>query len=202
MGNPSAGNILKSGAAIWYAPVGEARPDETTVNAGAAWGGNWARVGFTKAPLAFKFSQEITRFMTEEMLGPVAVRKIGQGLELETVLAEITADYMNLVTGGQSTVAATAAGASQKGYSQFNMSNSARITSYAIGFEGVQWDSADVQLPLRIFLDNAFFILNGDLEFSKKNDDYTGVPLRVVSLTPTESDFLFTWQQVTAPATS
>lgn len=202
MGAPSAGNILKSGAAMWYAPVGEARPDETSVAAGAAWGGNWARVGFTKAPLAFKFSQDIWLGQTEEMLGPVAARKIGQSLEMETMLSELTGEYLNLVTGGNSTLTTTAAGAGQVGFEQMPLANDSGIDVLAIGFEGSLWDANNVELPFRVFLDNAIFILNGDLEFSKRNDDYTGVPIRAIALTPTTAATMFTWQRVTAPATA
>ncbi len=38
-------DILLSGAKVWYAPVGEALPDETTIAWDAAWDGNWVAAG-------------------------------------------------------------------------------------------------------------------------------------------------------------
>ena len=52
MATPVVANILKTGAVLWNVPTGETVPDETSVAVGAAWGGNWARVGYTKEPLA------------------------------------------------------------------------------------------------------------------------------------------------------
>jgi len=58
MAAPSVTNIVHTGAWLYNAPVGEANPDETTVAYGAAWGGNWVRVGYTKAPLTMAYESE------------------------------------------------------------------------------------------------------------------------------------------------
>ena len=81
------GNLLKSKAVMWVAPYGEALPDDTDIDAAEAWGGNWAKVGWTKAPLAFRYNSDESDLHIELALGPVARGRIGEGAEFETVLA-------------------------------------------------------------------------------------------------------------------
>ncbi len=202
MSNPVVTNIIKSGATCWYAPVGETLPDETSVAFGAAWGGNWARVGYTKEPLAFTYEDERVDITVEEVLAPVLQRRISEGVAFETVLAELTADYLKLAAGGQGTVSTTAAGAGQKGYEQITFGDEVIIEQKCWGFEGMYVTSAGVEQPIRIFVYKGVAMLNGALEFSKKSDDYIGVPLQVKALADTDnSNRLWTFQRVTAPAT-
>ena len=100
MGAPSVFQIMKSNAVLWYGPIGEAFPDETTVHAGELWGGNWERLGSTKEPLTFLYEDERADVNVEEFLSPVHRFKTSEALSIETVLAEIDADYMALMTEG------------------------------------------------------------------------------------------------------
>jgi hypothetical protein len=88
MGAPSVADIIKSGAMIYIAPAGEALPDETTVAAGASWGGTWVRVGYTKEPLTVEYEPEEHEVEVEEHLAPVDRWKTKETLRMETVLAE------------------------------------------------------------------------------------------------------------------
>lgn len=198
------GDLLKSQAVVWVAPAGETIPDETTVAYAGTWGGNWVKLGYTKEPLSMLYEFDEAELMVEQMLGPVKRRKINEHATLETVLSEATALNLAYVTGGVAAdVTSTAAGASQKAFESLNVGNDPVLTEWAVGFEGVHYDATGVAQPVRVFMDPATINVNGPLEFSKKNDDYTGIPLQVKGLANTASSGkMFNWQRVTAPASS
>lgn len=200
MGDPVVGNIFKSGAIVWIAPAGEALPVADTIAAGAAWGGNWSRVGFTKAPVAVKYEDEEHDVDVEEFLSSVDRYKISEKIMVETVLAELTADYLKLGIGG--TVTTVAATTELVGKDILEAGNDAIKPKYVVGFEGTYVNAAGVSLPVRFFVHRATVKLNGELTFSKKNGDYTGVPLQVSGLANTASNGrLFKFERVTAPKT-
>jgi hypothetical protein len=199
MANPDVANILKSGAICWYAAAGVAFPDETSVDAGAAWGGTWAKLGFTKEPVKLAYEDEEHEIEVEEVLMAIGRKKIGESAMIETVLAEVTADYLQLGLGG--TVTTTAAGAGQKGFEQLLAGENSEKTIYTIGFEGIRYNSTGVPLPIRFGFYRCTFRLNGELLFSRRSDDYTGVPLQVKALSPTDGSKPIWMQRITAPAT-
>jgi len=199
MGAPSVFQIMKSNAVLWYAPLGEAFPDETTVAAGELWGGNWQRLGSTKEPLTCLYEDERSDVNVEEYLMPVHRFKTAESLTIETVLAEIDLDYIALMTEGG--VAKVAAGAGQKAFDSLTVGNDADLTGRTFGFEGVHLNSSGVALPLRVFIYRANAKLGGELSFSKREDDYTGVPITIEALSDSLSPGrMFVFQKVTAPA--
>lgn len=200
MADPVVSNILKSGAIAWIAVEGTAFPDETTVAAGAAWGSVWARLGFTKEPLKLAYEAEHHDIEVEEFLGAVGRKKIGEKAMIETVLSELTADYLKYGTDGA--VTTTAAGAGQKGYSELLIGNDSEKTVYAIGFEGIRYNATGVALPQRFGFYRCTLVLNGELQFSRRDDDYTGVPLQAQALANTTSGRMIWTNFVTAPSTS
>lgn len=200
MGDPVVTNILKSGAIAWIAPVATAFPDETTVNAGASWGGSWTRLGFTKEPLKLAYEDEEHDIEVEEFLAAVGRKKIGEKATLETVLSELIADYLKYGIDGA--VTTTAAGAAQKAFSELLAGNDSEKSEYALGFEAVRYSSAGVALPQRIGFYRCTLRLNGELEFSKRSDDHTGVPLQAKALANTTTGRLIWSNFITAPATS
>jgi hypothetical protein len=200
MANPVITNLIKTGAIIYYAPEGEAEPDETSIDAGVAWGGNWARVGYTKAPLASLYEFEEFDIEVEELLGPVKRRKTKENITLETVLAELEADYWSLVADG--TVVDTAAGGSQKAFESLEIGDVAIRTVRHWGFEGQYVDSAGATQPIRVFLPRATSNINGAMEFSKRTDDYSGIPIQIKGLVnTTNNNEMFKWQRVTGATT-
>lgn len=199
MGTPTAANIIKSGAVIYKAPVGETVPDETTIGAGVAWGGNWERIGYTGAPLKLMIDDTKMVIEVEEELMEVDERRIKFSASAETALAELTADYLSMIFGG--TVSTTAAGAGQVGYEELDIDPDVLTDKFAFGFEGTRYDASENELAFRIFFGKCGVSLNGELEFSKKTDSYTQVPIKIKILKP-DSDAPVTWQRVTAPATS
>lgn len=203
MGTPVVTNIITGGAWLYYAPVGEAIPDETSIDYGEAWGGNWARVGFTKAPLALSYEVEEMEVEVEEFIGPLKRIKTKEGFMLETTLAELTSAYLAFVFS--STAATTAAGASQRGFDEVKVGGEVFTDEYAWGFEGAYIDAAGVKFPVRAFFYKATAVMNGSLTFSKRNGEYTGIPIQIKALvdpTQTEGENMFHFQRVTAEATS
>lgn len=205
MGTPSVTNLIKTGAWVYVAPVGEPNPDETDVAYGAAWGGNWARIGFTKEALKMMYESEEFDQTVEEVLAPVKRHRTSEKAMLETVMAEVTAEYLQLAAGDQTSVTVVAAGASQDGYEETGLGGVVKLTEKKWGFEGLFVDSAAVDQPIRVFVHKATGKLNGALEFSKKTSDYTGIPLQVAALADTSQsagEELLVWQRVTAEKTS
>lgn len=200
MGTPVATNIMRSNALIYYAPEGETVPDETSVDAGDAWGGNWARIGYTAAPLTLTLNEERGVIVVEEELMPIDQFGMNLTPTMTTELAELIADYLALLFGG--TVSTTAAGASQKGYEELGINPTGLITKYAVGIEGSYINAASDTEPVRIFAQRATFQINGDLVWSKKTDTYVRVPIMIQVLGGVSSGSPLTFQRVTAEATS
>lgn len=200
MADPVVTNILKSGAICWIAPVSTAFPDETTVAAGAAWGGSWVRLGFTKEPLKLAYEDENHNVEVEEFLGTVGRVKIGEKAMMETVLSELIADYLQYALDGA--VTTVAAGAAQKGYSELLVGNDSKKTEYTIGFEAIKYNAAGVALPQRYGFWRCTLRLNGELKFSRRDDDHTGIPLQAEGLTNISTGRILWTNLVTAPATS
>jgi hypothetical protein len=199
MGNPTVANILKTGAVIWSADIGTALPDESTVDAGDAWGEGWTRVGLTKAPVSLMYEPTETDIKVEEFLAPVDRMVTEEKVAIETVLAELTGEYMALLTGA--TLATTAAAAGQVGFEEVEIGNVSIKEKKIWGFEGIRYDDSGNAFAVRFFILVGTAKLNGALEFSKKNEDYTGIPLRVDGLADTTSGKILKFQRVTAAAT-
>jgi hypothetical protein len=203
MATPTVANIILGGALVYYAPVAETVPDETTVTAGTAWGGNWARVGYTKAPVTFQYEDEHFKAEVEEELTAVKGRRISENATLETVLAEVTAAYLNLAMGG--TVTSTAAGAGQAANESLPVGGTATLPFYAYGFEGTYVNSSGVSFPVRFFIHKGVAKLNGPLTFSNRNSEYPGISLSIEAYADTTQSAggkLFRFERVTAVATS
>lgn len=204
MGLPVVSQIIKSGALLYEAPVGEAIPSETTVAWGAAWGGNWKRVGFTKAPLSMLYDSEEFDIDVEEELAAVDRVRVKEKATLETVLAELTAEYLQLAAGNQDTVSTTAAGAAQKAFEETSLGGEPILTKKQYGFEGRFITTGGDDEPIRAFIHKATAKLNGPLEFSKKSTEYTGVSIQIAALTDTTQSVgqkLVKFQRITSEVT-
>ena len=108
-----------------------------------------------------------------------------------------------MALGSTSTISTTAAGAGQKGYSQFAFGGEVNLPVYAFGFEGFTLDANNNKLPKRIFVYRASFSLGGNLEFTKRAA--AGIPLKIrawADTSQTAGQQLAIFQSVTAVATS
>jgi hypothetical protein len=194
-------NIVKSGAAIWTAPLGEALPGKS-VPFGGDWGGNWEKFGLTKEPLTFSYEEERAEIVVEEFLAKVDEKRISESAMFETVLAELSATVLRHVLA-QGAVKQVAAGASQVAYEEIRIGNEADIAKRCWGFEGRFLSDQGEQFPVRFFVFRGTCKLNGEMEFSRKSDDYTGVPMQVVALADPDRDGrLWSWYRVLGKATS
>lgn len=206
MSDPVVANVIVGGATVWYAPEGEAKPDDTTVGYGAAWGGNWKRVGYTKAPVAVAYESSEMEVEVEEVTGPIDRLLTSETGRIETMLAEIAGEYIALATGQDpaTAVTTTAAGASQVGFDEVGIGGTAFLEKFAWGFEGRRPDANGNVLPIRFFVHRATAQMNGTLEFSNKSGNYPGIPLQVKALiddSQAVGQKLFQIQIMTAPAT-
>lgn len=205
MADPVATNVIVGGAKLYFAPVGEAIPDETDIAFDEAWGGNWARVGYTKAPLTMIYEFDEMDVEVEEHLAAIERIKIAERLTLETTLAEFVGSYLALGAGvNPADVTTTPAGAAQVGFEEFGIGDQYVLDKYAVGFEGRYVNATGDSYPVRIFVHKATMRFNGNLEFSNRSGAYPGIPLQVkalADLTQAAGERLFKYQRVTAPAT-
>jgi hypothetical protein len=198
MGDPVVGNIFKSNAVIWMAALGTAFPNPNDILAGADWGAAWDRLGFTAEPVTVAYDHTETDFPVEEFLAPVARMTTSEGLKIETTLAELTAAYLQL--GLEGTVATTAAASGVAGREDLVVGNAANRTVRMFGIEGDYVDASGNVLPLRFFIYRGTLHLNAELEFSKHEDKYTGIPIQIMALADADNaGRLFAFQRVTAP---
>lgn len=197
----SVSDIMIGGARIFYAPEGEALPDETDVAYGAAWGGNWVEIGLTSTPVTWAHNFTETDINVEQRLAAVARARTSEALMLETVLAELTADNLNLAMNG--TVSPTSAGASQDGFEDLDAGGEAVLTVRAWGFEGRYVEANGTKQPVRLFLYLGTATLNGNLVIAKETP--AGISFQVKGLADTSKAVgadLFKFQRVTAEKTS
>lgn len=191
-------DIIITKADVWSAPVGTSIPADT-VAAGASWSG-WTRVGFTKEGVKLAYEFDTADAKIQQALAPVLRRKKSEGVKLETVMAEFTADGLKLAWGN-GTVTQTAAGAGQPGKEEYVVGGSPVMDEKAWGFEGSYIDEDGATFPIRVFIFKATAEAGGDLEFTK--EDQTGVPLKLAALedmTKSEGQRLFKVQKILEPA--
>lgn len=194
-------DILLSPASIWTAPVGEPLPDETTVEFGDDWGGNWVNAGYTTAPISLSRTVDEYELSVEQITNPVKRIITKETVMVETILAEQTRQNMALALNGTASV--VAAGASQRGYEQVVAGGGTALNQYAVGFEGLYKTAANLEFPVRVILYICTVSMNGALEFSKAKE--AGIPVQVKTLADTSKAVgqqILIWQKVTAEATS
>ncbi len=194
-------DILITPARVYKAPVGEALPDESTIDYDEAWGGNWVDVGYTLQPLSMSYDRTLFDLMVEQVNGSVKRRVTDEKLMFETVLAEATPTNIQFGIGGS--VTTTAAGTSQVAYQELKAGGGLTLDELAWGFEGFYENATGVKFPVRLFVYKANAILNGPLTFAKAAA--AGVPLQIQALndtTKTIGQQKISIQRVTAVATS
>lgn len=194
-------DILISPATIYYAPVGEAIPDETSIAYGDAWGGNWTNIGYTLQPLTMSYARTLFELEVEQVNGAVKRRVNKEVINLETVMAEATPTNMQLAIGGS--VTTTAAGASQVAFQDLDAGGAVSIDERTWGIEGFYEDAAGAKFPVRVFVWKANSILNGNFQFAKNAG--SGVPIQIQALLDAGKAAgaqLIKFQRVTAAATS
>jgi hypothetical protein len=194
-------DILVGPSIVWYAPVGETEPSPDSIGAGVAWGGNWAKFGYTKTNLSAEFKFAEKEAEVQEALGPVKRWRTKEELTLETILAEITAANFGLAASRTPSV--TAADATHVGREDVTVGGVSTLTEYAWGFEGTYLTDAGDAYPLRVFIPKGTATINGKLDFGK--EDYPGIGMQIKALhdmTQTQGARLAHFQKVTASKTA
>lgn len=192
-------DIVVSKARVYYAAVGASVPADTVAVDGS-WGASWTEVGYTATPLTINYSYDELDVDIQQSLAPVLRRKTSEALALETTLAELTLDGLQLGTGG--TVTDTAAGAGQPGKEELTVGGVATLTERMWGIEGSYIDEDAATFPVRVFVWKGTAIVNGTLEFGKAVQ--TGIPLQIKALadmSKTDGQRLFKVSKILEPAT-
>lgn len=174
-------NILVGYAKIWYAPVGTAFPDETTIGYGTAWGGAWNYLGDTLEPLELAVDRETFEVEIQQSNSPVKQSITKQTINLNTTLAEHTVANLQLAFLG--TASSTASGSGQKPYSQLAFGGETAPDVYAWGFEVLYQTSANVNEPVRYLFWKGSLSLNGNISFDK--GAAAGIPVSIIMLADT-----------------
>lgn len=191
-------DILLAPATIWFAPVGEELPADSTAH-GAAWSGNWESLGYTLQPLTISYNRETQKVFVEQLTAPVKEKKTTEELTAETTLAEFTGTNLELAFGGLA--ADTPAAVGQVGKTEFSMGGDTDIPVYAWGFEGTYEDANGTLFPVRVLIHRGKPVLGGNLQFAKAEP--TGIPLRIeaeADTTQAAGEQLMLIQKVTAAA--
>jgi len=183
MADPVVANILYGNAILYKSPVSEAIPADT-IALGTAWGGNWLRVGYTTEGVTATYEDEQVDIGVQEELTPVERFKSAESLNLETMLSELTADYLDFAIGAGA-VTPTAAGAGQPGMEEYDLGGEVQLDKFQWGFEGTYRDASGTGFPVRLFIWKATAKLNGGLEFAKDKEGGTGIPLQINALAMT-----------------
>lgn len=194
-------DILVSGAWLWYAPEDEPFPDETAIDVGEDWGGNWSWLGLTTEPLTMTVDTETFEVDVQQLSSPIMQSITAETFTLATTLAEQTPEILQLLDGGNITT--TPAGASQRGYTELKAGGRTVRTVYSVGFE-VKHSLADgTLLPLRLFFHRATFARGGDVPYGK--GEVAGIPIEVTVLgdeAQAEGEKIYVWQKVLSLATT
>lgn len=194
-------DIIITPARVWLAPEGETLPDESTVNYGGDWGGNWEYLGATTTPVTLAISAEETEPELQQVIGAVKRVRHKESYTIETTLAELSADNTAKALNGTSTN--TPAGAGQRAFDQIKAGGKYSLKRYAIGFEGMYVDDDDQVFPVRAFVLICTITLNGNLQFSKS--DVAGLPIQAKALydpSKPEGEQAFLMHKVTGAATT
>lgn len=193
-------DIILGVGTLYYAPTGTANPDETSVGYGTAWS-SWTSLGTTLDALTLNYADTLKDVRVQQKLGVIKRFRTEVGITAKTKLAEHTGAILALLTGGTNTD--TAAGASQKAFSQVTAGDDPAIDEYKFGFETYRVDSAGTKQPVRYFFHKGHIRIDGDVNFDRENE--TGVPVVIEVLEDTSqsagSEFMVV-DIVTAPASA
>lgn len=197
-------DVLVGPGRLYVAPVGEANPDESTVAFGAAWGGNWTDMGdmVEGSPVTVSIQEDVHKSYGEQSTALKRQTRTRREYMITGALHEHTiANWAYLLDATAS--AATAAGASQKGYQELPFGVQSAISEYKWGVEAMRFDSNGNQQPVRWFLHKGSIRLTADVAYSKGADTAMGFEISIYEDDSQSSgEELGILQIVTAAATS
>lgn len=190
-------DILVSDAKLFYAPVGEPLPDETSVGAGEEWGDNWVHLGDTLTPTEVNLEVETFDLRTEQKTAPVRQVITGRNVSFGTTLAELTNVNLGLAFDGS--VVTVEPGASQAGFGTISVDpEKTQPSMYAFGLEGKRLTDDNELLAVRVFIPRGTLRLSGAMTFARGAG--LGLPVTITALAQTGQSLVML-QNITAPAT-
>lgn len=169
-------SVLVAEAAVLYAPLATALPDETSVawNTFAGWTG-WTMLGYTTVATEFSYSYDVFEVDVQQSLAPIKRRKISEVGSISTSLAQFEGALLALVLSGTNTT--VAAGASQKAWDRVVFGGDPALDEYMFAIEGWREDSAGTKQPVRIFGYRGTITANGGIPFDK--NAVTAIPIAI-----------------------
>lgn len=174
-------DILIGPGKLYRAPLAEANPDESTIDFGEAWGGNWTNMGdfLEGSPITLSMPEEFTKVYTEQATSPKNAVRTRREFMIKGTLAEHSVANMAILLQGTAETTA-AAGGGQKGYSDIPFGTETEVDFYKWGIEATRKDANDNDQPVRWFLHKGYIRLAGDVPYAKQNP--TGVPIEITIL--------------------
>jgi hypothetical protein len=161
--------LLITAALLYQAPVGEPLPDVSQIGYGEPWGGNWRHLGYTLEPLRFSLESDLVRVRVEQLLSAVRIFQRREELVLETTLAELSDENLQLALDGAITVG--------DGYAEIEAGGDFAMRDWAWGFEGYRLSDSGDKLAVRFFVHRGVAVLGGPVRMGK--GVATGLPLRI-----------------------
>ena len=197
-------DILIGPGKLYRAPTGEANPDESTIDFGEAWGGNWTNMGdfLEGSPVTITNAEEFTKVYTEQSTAPKNAVRTRREFMIKATIAEHSVANMAILYQG-TTETTAAAGGGQKGYSEVSIGTQSEVDFYKWGIEGFRKDTNGTEQPVRYFFHKGYIRLAGDVAFAKQNP--TGIPIEITILgdgSQSAGEEIGILQIVTAPATA
>lgn len=197
-------NLFRSNLQVYLAPHtatgAVALPPHTSTLYNGNWavgGLGWVSVGYTKDAVKLTYEEEIFDFVVEESISPVAQAYKSKSATLETTLAEFSLTNLQRALGGTiTTLAGTSPAPNLRAVQQLCVSTTdCQKTKYSIGLEGI--DCRNPGCLIRLYIPSATITLSGELMFSKREDDYTGIPIKATALD--WNGTLLCWQKEVCP---
>lgn len=164
-------DIIISPAKLYWANVGTALPDETSVAYDGTWS-SWNYLGTTLEPVKLTYNRETFELEVQQALSPLKHKVTKEVASIETILAEVSASALAIVMGGTS--GATAAGSGQKGYFTVEAGGDGELIEYAWGFEGYSVIN-NVKQPTRWFFYRGVATPTGEVSFAKAEPAGLGI---------------------------
>jgi hypothetical protein len=176
----SSTDVLLTAANVLYAPMATALPDETTVayNTLTGWAAAWVHLGYTATPAQITYSYDVTELFVEQSTAPILQRKNNERVTIDIELSQFSGTNLALLFAGTNT--ATAAGASQKAFSQVVSGGDPVLDEYMFALEGVRPDAAGIDQPVRVFIHRGTIRASGAIQFAKAGG--TTLPAQITGL--------------------
>lgn len=170
-------DIILTPVQVFYAPVGTAIPADT-VAVDAAWPTGWVKLGYTNDPLKMSYTFDVVEAEVQESMTAVARKKAKEKVSLETTLAQLSLDQLQLAFAGAVTNQAASSGV--PGKEEMDLGGSSSLPIKMWGFEGSYTDDSGNTFPIRAFVWKATSASGGDLSFG--TDKYVNFPLKIDAL--------------------